>query len=187
MKFSTLAFLLTTASTAGAFAPQQTAPMDTATALFARKPFISGNWKLNPATRDEAVVLASGIASAVQDDTKDVALFVPYPYIEAAQGAVGGKVQIGAEVRRETHTKHTQTDRDEAIRLPETSDSKLRFCPPILCLMETKRGSRKKRRSCREQQKQQQQQKRRRRRPSASVRRLSPHAIWNGPTNLFPT
>ena len=67
----------------------------------ARKPFISGNWKLNPQTKQEAVDLAKGIAAAVTDESPDadVALFVPYVFIETAMEAVGGKVQIGAEVR----------------------------------------------------------------------------------------
>eukprot|EP00539_Tryblionella_compressa_P014150 CAMPEP_0178818312 /NCGR_PEP_ID=MMETSP0746-20121128/2363_1 /TAXON_ID=913974 /ORGANISM="Nitzschia punctata, Strain CCMP561" /LENGTH=291 /DNA_ID=CAMNT_0020479485 /DNA_START=109 /DNA_END=984 /DNA_ORIENTATION=- len=64
-----------------------------------RKPFISGNWKLNPQTKDEAVALASDIAAAIGPDTPDaeVALFVPYVFIEAAMGAVDGKLQVGAE------------------------------------------------------------------------------------------
>ena len=44
-----------------------------------RKPFISGNWKLNPQSKDEAVALAADIAAAIGPDTPDadVALFVP--------------------------------------------------------------------------------------------------------------
>jgi triosephosphate isomerase len=68
-------------------------------ALFARKPFITGNWKLNPQTKEEALELASGIASQVTDDSPcDVALFVPYPFIESVQSAVGDKFPVGAEV-----------------------------------------------------------------------------------------
>ena len=87
------------ATSAAAFAPTFGNSRAT-TSLDARKPFISGNWKLNPATRDEAVLLASGIASAITPDSPDadVALFVPYPFIEAASNAVGGKLSIGAEV-----------------------------------------------------------------------------------------
>jgi triosephosphate isomerase len=70
-----------------------------ATDLYARKPFISGNWKLNPDTKEEAIALGKEIAAAVTDATGDidVALFVPYVFIEAAKEAVGGKVSIGAE------------------------------------------------------------------------------------------
>ncbi len=68
--------------------------------LWARKPFITGNWKLNPSTKDEAISLAKGIAAAVTDKSPcDVALFVPFPFIECVQEAVGGKLTVGAEVR----------------------------------------------------------------------------------------
>jgi len=69
------------------------------TVLDARRPFISGNWKLNPQTRQEAVDLAKEISDAVTSDTPDadVALFVPYVFLETAMEAVDGKVQIGAE------------------------------------------------------------------------------------------
>jgi triosephosphate isomerase len=66
----------------------------------ARKPIISGNWKLNPQTRDEAVALATEISAAITPASPDaeVALFVPYVFIEAAMESVGGKIQVGAEV-----------------------------------------------------------------------------------------
>jgi triosephosphate isomerase len=64
-----------------------------------RKPFISGNWKLNPQTKEEATKLAADIAVAVtKDSPAEVAIFVPYVFIEAAQKATNGKVQVGAEV-----------------------------------------------------------------------------------------
>lgn len=64
-----------------------------------RKPFITGNWKMNPTTKQEAVELASGIASAVNSDSPgDVAIFVPYPFIEAVQSVVGDRLLVGAEV-----------------------------------------------------------------------------------------
>jgi triosephosphate isomerase len=79
-----------------------------ATDLYARKPFISGNWKLNPDTKEEAIALGKEIAAAVTDATGDidVALFVPYVFIEAAKEAVGGKVSIGAEVCRREMTNN---------------------------------------------------------------------------------
>jgi Triosephosphate isomerase len=71
----------------------------TALEAASRKPFISGNWKLNPQTKEEATKLAADIAAAVtKDSPAEVALFVPYVFIEAAQKATGGKVQVGAEV-----------------------------------------------------------------------------------------
>mmetsp|Transcript_2316 Transcript_2316/g.3260 ORF Transcript_2316/g.3260 Transcript_2316/m.3260 type:complete len:290 (+) Transcript_2316:62-931(+) len=65
----------------------------------ARKPFISGNWKLNPQTKDEAVTLAADIASKITDKSPeaDVALFVPYVFIESAMGATKDKLMVGAE------------------------------------------------------------------------------------------
>ena len=74
------------------------------TRLYERKPFITGNWKLNPNTREEAVELAKGIADSITDDSPcDVALFVPFPFIEAAQNAAGDKLTVGAEVRNQQH------------------------------------------------------------------------------------
>ena len=65
----------------------------------ARKPFITGNWKLNPATRQEAIELAKGVADAVGPSTPaDVAIFVPFPFMEVVQKTVGDKVMVGAEV-----------------------------------------------------------------------------------------
>jgi Triosephosphate isomerase len=68
-----------------------------------RRPFISGNWKLNPQTRNEAIQLASDIANMVSDTTKqsiDIALFVPYVFIESTMNVVQDKLMIGAEVRK---------------------------------------------------------------------------------------
>ena len=95
-----LSFLAASSSSVSAFAPHFGTPKTSTTELAARKPFISGNWKLNPQTRDEAIDLASSIAESIGPDSPDadVALFVPYVFIESAMGAVGDKLQIGAEV-----------------------------------------------------------------------------------------
>ena len=89
--------------TAAAFAPAINSGSHaiSSTELYARKPFISGNWKLNPQTKDEAVTLAKDIAASISADSPDadVALFVPYVFIESAMDAVGGKLGVGAEVR----------------------------------------------------------------------------------------
>jgi Triosephosphate isomerase len=75
----------------------------TALDMATRRPFISGNWKLNPQSRAEAITLASEIASAITPDSPDaeVALFVPYVFIESAMNVVENKLMVGAEVRRE--------------------------------------------------------------------------------------
>lgn len=97
MQLSVIA-LLSTLSVSAAFTPSF--GVRSSTQLEARKPFISGNWKLNPQTKGEALTLASDIAATITDDSPDaeVALFVPYVFIEAAMGAVGDKLSVGAEV-----------------------------------------------------------------------------------------
>jgi len=88
------------AGTAAAFSPAFSGNQVTSsTQLFGRTPFISGNWKLNPQTKDEAVTLATEIAASITADSPkaDVALFVPYVFIESAMGAVDGKLNVGAE------------------------------------------------------------------------------------------
>ena len=99
MKVAAISLLSLVGSVSG-FVSNTVAPTRE-TRLFERKPFITGNWKLNPSTRDEAVALAKGIADSVTSDSPcDVALFVPFPFMEAAQEAVGDKLVIGAEVRK---------------------------------------------------------------------------------------
>jgi len=102
MKFFAALFLCLS-STVQAFAPAVSLQHQRATMLaldMARRPFISGNWKLNPQTRDEAVTLATDIAASITPNSPDadVALFVPYVFIDAVMGAVGGKLEVGAEV-----------------------------------------------------------------------------------------
>jgi triosephosphate isomerase len=97
MKISALS-VLALATSASAFV-SNTASSRVESRLFERRPYITGNWKLNPSTRDEAVALAKGIADSVTPDSPcDVALFVPFPFIEAAQEAAGDKLTVGAEV-----------------------------------------------------------------------------------------
>lgn len=100
MKFSYIAALSSLAGVSTAFAPSLLGGTRTSSfQLEARRPFISGNWKLNPGTKDEAIELASEIASKVTDATPDadIALFVPYVFIETAMEASKGKLMVGAE------------------------------------------------------------------------------------------
>jgi len=87
---------------ASAFAPSVLSVggrINTSSQLFERRPFITGNWKLNPATREEAIELATGVANAVTADSPgDVAIFVPFPFIECVMRAVGDKFPVGAEM-----------------------------------------------------------------------------------------
>jgi triosephosphate isomerase len=88
------------AGSAAAFAPASFGIARPSTQLeMARTPIISGNWKLNPQTRDEAVQLATDIAASITSDSPDaeVALFVPYVFIETAMKACDGKLMVGAE------------------------------------------------------------------------------------------
>ena len=98
MKFSAGAILLSLSGISG-FVVQQSTSRLGATELFERQPFITGNWKLNPQTKDEAIELAQGIADSVTSDSPaDVGLFVPFPFIESVQQTVGDKIAVGAEV-----------------------------------------------------------------------------------------
>ena len=91
-------------SSASAFAPSLVSRSSSTTLDMARKPFISGNWKLNPQTKEEAVELATGIAESVTDASPgDVGLFVPFPFIETVQKIAGDKISVGAEVRSSRH------------------------------------------------------------------------------------
>mmetsp|Transcript_23908 Transcript_23908/g.34977 ORF Transcript_23908/g.34977 Transcript_23908/m.34977 type:complete len:290 (-) Transcript_23908:66-935(-) len=100
MKLLSAISLLFALESATAFAPAAKFGIRAhGTELSARKPFISGNWKLNPQTREEAISLGKEISDSITENTPDidVALFVPYVFIEAAMGATDGKVMVGAE------------------------------------------------------------------------------------------
>lgn len=100
MKFvSSAALALTLTSSVSAFVANVNKAASSSTELYARRPFISGNWKLNPQTVDEAVKLGSDISNAITDASPDadVALFVPYVFIESTRKAVNGKIMVGAE------------------------------------------------------------------------------------------
>jgi hypothetical protein len=98
MKIATLS-LLWLAGSASAFVSKSVVRTHETTRLFERRTFITGNWKLNPKTRDEAVALAKEIADAVTPDSPcEVSLFVPFPFLEAVQEIVGDKLTVGAEV-----------------------------------------------------------------------------------------
>ena len=99
MKFS-FAAVLCSLAVAQAFMPQPQQYRPSSTELYsARRPFITGNWKMNPRTKQEAIELATGVADAVTEESPgDVAIFVPYPFIECVQKCVGDKLVVGAEV-----------------------------------------------------------------------------------------
>jgi triosephosphate isomerase len=101
MKIASVALILACGllKSAAAFTSQQTGSSRLSTKLFSRRPFITGNWKLNPSSKQEAIDLATGIADAVTSDSPcDVGLFVPFPFLETVQSIVGEKLVAGAEV-----------------------------------------------------------------------------------------
>jgi hypothetical protein len=93
------ASFIVVAPSSSSFSDRTTSQLTRLFSSVSRKPFITGNWKLNPSTRQEAVDLATGIANSITSESPcDVALFVPFPFIGAVSDAVGGKLIVGAEV-----------------------------------------------------------------------------------------
>jgi triosephosphate isomerase len=129
MKFTALS-LAALVSSSAAFAPSfisRGANVGSALEM-ARRPFISGNWKLNPQSKNEATALAKDIAATVTPDSPDtdIALFVPYVFIEAAMEAVGGKLQIGAEVSVLVPSSHPPDSTDYLVPITDAIESKRR-------------------------------------------------------------
>lgn len=103
MKLSTSLLGLILAGSSHAFSPSTTGlpaqrSIQSSTELYERKPFITGNWKLNPSTKGEAIQLATQIVKSVTADSPDVGLFVPFPFIETVQLVCGDKITVGAEM-----------------------------------------------------------------------------------------
>jgi triosephosphate isomerase (TIM) len=62
-----------------------------------RRPFVAANWKMNT-TRREAVALANAIVAGAMGPGVDVAVFPPFPYLEAVSAAVAGSsLTVGAQ------------------------------------------------------------------------------------------
>jgi triosephosphate isomerase len=79
-----------------------------AAALHARQPIIAGNWKLNPATVQEADALAKGLLEALGEDTcavsegmaecTEIVVFPPFPFLAAVVDDLEGVgVSVGAQ------------------------------------------------------------------------------------------
>lgn len=98
MKIS-IASVLALATSTSAFVASPDSNRISSTELCERKAFITGNWKLNPSTKGEAITLAQDIVRSVSDSSLgDVALFVPFPFIQTVQTICGDKITIGAEM-----------------------------------------------------------------------------------------
>lgn len=107
MKFSLLATSMCISGVCG-FVQSNKGPAFGVTKLHARQPIMAGNWKLNPATEDEALALARGVAELLGDETcpisdeedmcVEVVVFPPYPFISKVKDAVEDVgVTVGAQ------------------------------------------------------------------------------------------
>ena len=79
-----------------------------------RKPFVAGNWKMNPASKAEALELAKGVCSMMTPSTPycDVCIFVPSLYLDAVSQVISSfppsppPLQLGAQ-NAGRHYPHT--------------------------------------------------------------------------------
>lgn len=63
-----------------------------------RCPIVAGNWKLNPATKAEAIALLQALKQAYCQNGSEVVVFPPLPYIADAISILAGTgIQIGAQ------------------------------------------------------------------------------------------
>jgi triosephosphate isomerase len=71
-----------------------------------RRSVVAGNWKLNPATKKEAMDLLNGLkANYLEDGGSDVVIFPPLPFIpEAISILKGTNIKVGAQ-NAGSHTK----------------------------------------------------------------------------------
>lgn len=101
-------------SSVAAFSPATTKNTAAAgvsgTALFAggRQPIMAGNWKMNPATEDDAVALGAGLTKLLGDETcplddenplcTEVVVFPPHPFISKVREEVeDAGITVGAQ------------------------------------------------------------------------------------------
>jgi triosephosphate isomerase len=100
MKLSLALSTLVALSGANAFVQKPSTPFvvrSTSSLNAFRQPIMAGNWKMNPATEDEAITLAKGLTKylgdetcAVTDDVEDetcteVVVFPPHPFIRTVK------------------------------------------------------------------------------------------------------
>ena len=90
MQFKATAFAALVSS-AAAFTPVVKNAASTTSLDASRQPIMAGNWKMNPATEDDAVALGSGLTKLLGDETcpideenplcTEVVVFPPHPFI----------------------------------------------------------------------------------------------------------
>jgi len=106
------AAVLLTLSSANGFSvapPTARPPVRSESALDAgRQPIMAGNWKMNPATQDEAIGLASGLTKLLGEETcpmdedndfcTEVVVFPPFPFLSGVKSEVEDiGITIGAQ------------------------------------------------------------------------------------------
>eukprot|EP00580_Thalassiosira_gravida_P003436 CAMPEP_0201619264 /NCGR_PEP_ID=MMETSP0492-20130828/41165_1 /ASSEMBLY_ACC=CAM_ASM_000837 /TAXON_ID=420259 /ORGANISM="Thalassiosira gravida, Strain GMp14c1" /LENGTH=389 /DNA_ID=CAMNT_0048088097 /DNA_START=1 /DNA_END=1170 /DNA_ORIENTATION=+ len=76
-----------------------------------RLPILAGNWKLNPATLDDAATLLRGLADSADDASRsvEVVVFPPFPFLSTAVSMLAGTgIKVGAQnCALETSGAHT--------------------------------------------------------------------------------
>jgi len=109
MKLSlALSVLLATSATAFVQNANNGAFLRSTTELHARQPIMAGNWKMNPATEQESIELASGVAKYLgeatcpmdknNDECTEVVVFPPHPFIRKVVDEVGDSgITVGAQ------------------------------------------------------------------------------------------
>uniref|UniRef100_A0A7S0Y804 Triosephosphate isomerase n=1 Tax=Pseudo-nitzschia delicatissima TaxID=44447 RepID=A0A7S0Y804_9STRA len=94
-------------ASASAFAPAKQAPISTSLDA-SRQPIMAGNWKMNPATEDDAVALGAGLTKLLGDETcpiddenplcTEVVVFPPHPFITKVREEVEeAGITVGAQ------------------------------------------------------------------------------------------
>jgi triosephosphate isomerase len=66
-----------------------------------RQPLVTGNWKMNPTSREAAIALATGVADATQGLPVQTVICPPAIFLSAVADAVAGRgVGVGAQTMR---------------------------------------------------------------------------------------
>lgn len=114
MKFTaSIIAVVAAASSTDSFAPVNSVnnvrQMSTATSLLAsRQPIMAGNWKMNPATEQEALALSESLTKLLGEETcaiddsdemcTEVVIFPPHPFIAKVRDAVEeAGITVGAQ------------------------------------------------------------------------------------------
>lgn len=102
---TTLAALVASAS---AFSPVVQKSASTTALEASRQPIMAGNWKMNPATEDDAVALGAGLTKLLGEETcpiddenplcTEVVVFPPHPFISKVKSEVeDAGITVGAQ------------------------------------------------------------------------------------------